>query len=70
LNGLISIFLTALIFLVSQTDAQNNEIVFEHDLSNNREVITDRLGHSTIHEYDDFGNIRKFTRSQFGNHTR
>jgi len=33
----------------------------QHDIANRREEITDRLGHTTIHEYDLNGNVVKTT---------
>jgi RHS repeat-associated protein len=47
--------------LVSSIDADGNEIKFEHDLDAKREVVTNRLGYSTIYEYDDFGNVISVT---------
>jgi RHS repeat-associated protein len=43
--------------MVRQIDADNNVITFNHDFSNHREEITDRLNHTTIHYYDDRGNV-------------
>ena len=43
--------------LVSTTDAFGKTITYTHDLGANREVITDRLGHTTTHVYDDLGNV-------------
>ena len=43
--------------LVGQTDADGNQIDFVHDIPNKREIITDRLGVQTIHEYDLNGNV-------------
>jgi RHS repeat-associated protein len=47
--------------MIRQTDASGNVVQFTHDLSNNREIIRDRLGNVTIHEYDDDGNIVRTT---------
>lgn len=43
--------------LVRTTDAFNKSIELTHDLAADREVITDRLGHSRILEYDERGNV-------------
>jgi YD repeat-containing protein len=43
--------------LVKTIDAYGKEITYTHDLGDNREVITDRLGNTTIHAYDDQGNV-------------
>lgn len=45
--------------LIRQVDADGNPIEFGHDVENRRETVTDRLGHVTIHEYDDRGNVVK-----------
>jgi RHS repeat-associated protein len=47
--------------LVRQIDSSGNVVSFNHDLSNNREIVTDRLGHITVHEYDDHGNVVRTT---------
>ncbi len=43
--------------MVRQIDADGNVINFDHDFTNGREIITDRLGHTTVHYYDDRGNV-------------
>jgi RHS repeat-associated protein/uncharacterized repeat protein (TIGR01451 family) len=43
--------------LTDTIDADGNAVHYDHQLSANTEVITDRLGHSTTYEYDDDGNI-------------
>jgi len=45
--------------LVSTTDANGQTIVFEHDVSAQREVVRDRLGNPTTYEYDDRGNVTR-----------
>jgi len=47
--------------LIRQVDAEGNEIEMNHDIENRREIITDRLGFETTHEYDDCGNVLKTT---------
>jgi len=47
--------------LVREIDANNKTNYFAHDLSNNREIITDRLGNVTVHEYDLDGNVVRTT---------
>jgi len=47
--------------MVRQIDADNNVVEFMHDLASSREVIRDRLGHVTVHEYDDRGNVTRTT---------
>ncbi len=43
--------------LVRQIDGQGNVLEFTHDLGNRLEIIRDRLGNPTVHEYDQNGNI-------------
>ncbi|EXI66571.1 MAG: Cell wall-associated polypeptide CWBP200 [Candidatus Accumulibacter adjunctus] len=43
--------------LIKSIDAYGKEITYTHDLGANRELITDRLGNTTIHVYDDLGNV-------------
>ncbi|HZS44651.1 MAG TPA: DUF6531 domain-containing protein, partial [Blastocatellia bacterium] len=45
--------------LINQTDALGKTIGYQHDLVNNQEKITDRLGNVTTNFYDDDGNIIK-----------
>ncbi|BCX50344.1 conserved hypothetical protein [Haloferula helveola] len=47
--------------LIAQTDGAGNRTEFEHHLDDNREVIRDRLGHTTVHEYDERGNVVRTT---------
>jgi RHS repeat-associated protein len=43
--------------LVRHTDAFGKIINYTHDTSNRQEIIEDRLGNVTVHEYDDRGNV-------------
>lgn len=43
--------------LIRHIDAFGKEIEYTHDLAANQEIITDRLGHSRLLEYDDRGNV-------------
>ena len=43
--------------LVGNTDAFGNAISYGHDLANNREYVTNRLGQVTASDYDDHGNV-------------
>jgi len=52
--------------LISTTDAFNQSLGYLHDLDNRRETITDRLGRTTIHEYDANGNVTKTTDAKLG----
>ncbi len=45
--------------LVRQVDAAGNTNVFTHDLDARAEIIRDRLGFVTVHEYDGNGNITR-----------
>jgi RHS repeat-associated protein len=47
--------------LVRTTDAFGKSIELTHDLDADREVITDRLGHSRVLEYDERGNVVRET---------
>ncbi len=47
--------------LISTTDAFGKKIELTHSLAENREVITDRLGHSRVFEFDARGNIIRET---------
>ena len=49
--------------LVRQIDAFGNAIVFSHDLNARREVVTDRLGRTTIYEYNARGQAVRITNS-------
>ena len=43
--------------LIKHIDAFGNEITYTHDLSTRQEIVEDRLGHITVNEYDDHGNV-------------
>jgi RHS repeat-associated protein len=43
--------------LTGQTDADGLEVKFGHDIDNRRETITDKLGNTTVYEYDSRGNV-------------
>src|SRR6185312_12249758 len=43
--------------LTDTIDADGHDVHYDHQLSANTEVITDRLGNVTTYEYDDDGNI-------------
>ena len=43
--------------LLRHIDAFGKAIELSHDLNANREVVTDRLGHSRVLEYDERGNV-------------
>lgn len=45
--------------LVGNLDAFGNAIRYGHDLANNREYVTNRLGQVTISEYDIHGNVTR-----------
>jgi RHS repeat-associated protein len=47
--------------LISTTDAFGKKINLTHSLAANREVVTDRLGHSRVLEYDARGNVIRET---------
>lgn len=47
--------------LIRTTDAFDKTIEFDHNLARQREVITDRLGHSRVLEYDARGNTVRET---------
>lgn len=47
--------------LIRSTDAFGKVIELTHDLAAHREVVTDRLGHSRVLEYDDRGNVIRET---------
>ena len=34
-----------------------NHVHYDHQVSSNTEIITDRLGHATSYEYDNDGNV-------------
>ncbi len=47
--------------LIRTTDAFGKTIELTHDVAANREVVTDRLGHSRVLEYDARGNVVRET---------
>jgi RHS repeat-associated protein len=47
--------------LVSHTDAYGNVINYTNDPNTSQETVTDRLGNTTVNEYDSTGNIVKVT---------
>ncbi len=47
--------------LIRHVDAFGKEIQLDHDRGNRREIVTDRLGHSRILEYDARGNVVRET---------
>jgi RHS repeat-associated protein len=55
--------------LVRSTDAFGKTIDLTHSLAANREVVTDRLGHSRVLEYDARGNVVRET-DALGKETR
>src|SRR6185369_7199666 len=54
--------------LVRQIDADGNVITFAHDFTAGREIVIDRLGHSTVSYYDERGNVIETT-DALGNST-
>ena len=47
--------------MIRQIDAYGNPIDMGHDIPNRIESVTNRLGHVTVHEYDENGNVVKTT---------
>ena len=47
--------------MIRQIDADGQAVEFTHDLAANREIVRDRLGAVTVHEYDDRGNVVRTT---------
>ena len=47
--------------LIRVTDASGNVIEVTHDLNANQEIVKDRLGNTTINEYDAAGNLVRTT---------
>ncbi len=47
--------------LIATIDAEGNRIEFSHDIDARQEVVWDRLGQPTIHEYDQGGNVTATT---------
>ena len=52
--------------LLTQTDALNKSIVYDHDIGGRVETITDRLGQQTRYEYDARGNVLRQTNARGG----
>jgi RHS repeat-associated protein len=55
--------------LIRQIDAFGKAIEYDHELAANQEIVTDRLGHSRLMEYDDRGNVVREVDS-LGNETQ
>ena len=47
--------------LTKHTDAYGNEIIYNHDIDNNKERVADRLGRETEYLYDVRGNVTQVT---------
>jgi YD repeat-containing protein len=47
--------------LIRHIDAFGKVIAYTHDLTTRQEIITDRLGRLTVHEYDAAGNVVRTT---------
>ncbi|MBU6399281.1 MAG: hypothetical protein KGS61_03100, partial [Verrucomicrobia bacterium] len=47
--------------LVRHIDAFGKVLSYQHNLQNRQEILTDRLGNVTVHEYDDHGNVLRTT---------
>ena len=43
--------------VIAHIDAEGNRIEYTHNIGTRQEVVKDRLGHITVYEYDDDGNI-------------
>jgi RHS repeat-associated protein len=52
--------------LVKHIDAFGKEITYTHNIGVREEIITDRLGNVTKHEYDDKGNVVRTTDANGG----
>ncbi len=52
--------------LISHTDGFGKVITYLHDIPNRTETVTDRLGHPTVFEYDDRGNVLRKTDARGG----
>jgi RHS repeat-associated protein len=52
--------------LISHTDGFGKVITYTHDLPARTETITDRLGHPTVFEYDERGNVLRKTDARGG----
>ena len=47
--------------LIKHIDAFGKEILYNHSLATNQEIVTDRLGNVTVNEYDSDGNVVRVT---------
>jgi RHS repeat-associated protein len=47
--------------LIRHTDALGHSVEFTHDLNARRQVVRDRLGRVSVHEYDSHGNVVRET---------
>ena len=47
--------------LVATTDANGNRIEMSHEIDNYQDIVTDRLGYTTVYQYDERGNITRKT---------
>jgi len=52
--------------LISHTDGFGKVITYLNDIPNRTETVTDRLGHPTVFEYDDRGNVLRKTYARGG----
>jgi RHS repeat-associated protein len=52
--------------LISHTDGFGKVITYIHDIPNRTETVTDRLGHPTVFEYDERGNVLRKTDARGG----
>jgi RHS repeat-associated protein len=43
--------------LIAHTDAEGNRIQYTHNIDTRQEIVKDRLGHITLYEYDNKGNV-------------
>lgn len=55
--------------LIATIDANGNRLEFSHDVDGRQDVVTDRLGHSTVYIYDGRGNVISET-DALGNTTK
>jgi RHS repeat-associated protein len=54
--------------LISIIDPNGNEIEYTHNIADRQDVVTDRMGNSTVYYYDNKGNITE-TVDELGNST-
>jgi RHS repeat-associated protein len=52
--------------LISHTDGFGKVITYLHDIPSRTETVTDRLGHPTVFEYDERGNVLRKTDARGG----